>query len=63
MTANSVDSTAVSVLVFASMTPPFAYWRTLLLLRLHEFLSSFTSGYSGRKLQQKYFESTHRHTH
>lgn len=40
-----------------------AYWRTLLLLRLHEFLSSFTSGYSSRKLQQKFMASTHTHTH
>lgn len=39
-----------------------AYWRTLLLLRLHEFLSSFTSGYSSRKLQQKYLPTTHTHT-
>lgn len=39
-----------------------AYWRTLLLLRLHEFLSSFTSGYSSRKLQQKFMASTHTHT-
>lgn len=40
-----------------------AYWRTLLLLRLHEFLSSFTSGYSSRKLQQKFMASTHTHTY
>lgn len=37
-----------------ALDSPWPYWRTLLLLRLHEFLSSFTSGYSCRKLQQKY---------
>jgi len=46
-----------------TLVSPSAYWRTLLLLRLHEFLSSFTSGYSSRKLQQKYLPHSHTHTH